>query len=114
MDNRSVQINSRHVYNIIQEDYYWRLVMCMVEKSVHLTDQQDKWIKAQLRDGHYEDASEIIRELIQERRLQDQETNQFVANVRDKLLQAEHNGFTDQAPIEILGEIKNGLGREAI
>lgn len=84
--------------------------MSMVENSISQTDQQDKWIKAQLRHGYYDDASEVVRELIQELRLQDQETNQSIESVRHKLIQAERSGFTDQQPAEILSKIKGGLG----
>ena len=41
--------------------------MPMVKKSISVTDQQDSWIKAQIKTGHYGNESEVVRELIRER-----------------------------------------------
>ena len=48
--------------------------MPMVKKSISVTCQQDSWIKAQIKTGHYGNESEVVRELIRERQLRDQET----------------------------------------
>lgn len=88
--------------------------MAMVKKSITVTEQQDRWIKAQIEMGHYGNESEILRELIRERQLREQETNREIEVIRAKLIEAEANGFTDQSPAEILKEIKNGLGRDAV
>jgi len=48
--------------------------MPMVKKSISVTGQQDSWIKAQIKTGHYGNESEVVRELIRERQLRDQET----------------------------------------
>lgn len=88
--------------------------MAMVKKSITVTDQQDNWIKAQIEMGHYGNESEILRELIRERQLREQETSREIEVIRAKLIKAEANGFTDQNPAEILKEIKNGLGRDAV
>ena len=47
--------------------------MPMVKKSISVTDQQDSWIKAQIKTGHYGNESEVVRELIRERQSRDQE-----------------------------------------
>lgn len=88
--------------------------MAMVKKSITVTDQQDNWIKAQIERGHYGNESEVVRELIRERQLREQETSLEIEALRAKLIQAEESGFTDQGPAEILKEIKNGLGRDAL
>lgn len=88
--------------------------MAMVKKSITVTDQQDSWIKAQIEMGHYGNESEILRELIRERQLREQEASQELEALRAKLIQAEQSGFTDQNPAEILEDIKNGLGRDAL
>ena len=38
--------------------------MSTVRKTITLTDQQDRWIKAQIIAGHYTNDSEYIRDLI--------------------------------------------------
>jgi antitoxin ParD1/3/4 len=88
--------------------------MVMVKKSITITDQQDGWIKAQIEMGHYGNESEVVRELIRERQLREQESNRVIESIRAKLMQAEESGFTEQNPAEILKEIKNGLGRDAL
>lgn len=91
-------------------------VMCMVmvKKSITVTDQQDSWIKAQIEMGHYGNESEVVRELIRERQLREQEAAREIEMIRAKLIQAEAGGFTDQSPAEILKDIKGGLGRNAV
>lgn len=84
--------------------------MAMVKKSITVTDQQDRWIKAQIDTGHFGNESEVVRELIRERQLREQESASEMGAIRAKLIQAEQRGFTDQSPEDILKEIKNGLG----
>lgn len=88
--------------------------MGMVKKSITVTDQQDSWIKAQIESGHYGNESEVVRELIRERQLREQETSREIEAIRAKLIKAEESGFTDQSAEEILNEIKDGLGRDAL
>jgi antitoxin ParD1/3/4 len=88
--------------------------VAMIKKSITVTDQQNNWIKAQIEMGHYGNESEVVRELIRERQLRELETEREIDMIRAKLIQAENNGFTDQSPAEILSEIKNGLGRDAV
>lgn len=88
--------------------------MAMVKKSITVTDQQDSWIKAQIEMGHYGNESEVLRELIRERQLREQETNREVEAIRAKLIRAEESGFIDQSPAELLAEIKSGLGRSDV
>lgn len=88
--------------------------MAMVKKSIALTDQQDNWIKRQVEGGHYGNASEVVRELIRERQLREQETSQIMTAIRSKLVEAEEGAFSGQSPAEILKDIKGGLGRGTI
>ncbi len=88
--------------------------MAMIKKSITVTDQQDSWIKAQIEMGHYGNESEVVRDLIRERQLREQESNREIEAIRAKLIQAEQGGFTDQSPADILKEIKNGLGRDGV
>jgi antitoxin ParD1/3/4 len=86
----------------------------MVKKSITVTDQQDSWIKAQIETGHYGNESEVVRELISERQLREQEGAREVELIRAKLRQAEQSGFTDQSPADLLKEIQDGLGRDDV
>jgi antitoxin ParD1/3/4 len=55
-----------------------------------------------------------VRELIRERQLREQTSSQAIEAIRAKLIETENSGFTDQTPAEILKEIKDGLGRDAL
>jgi len=88
--------------------------MAMVKKSITVTDQQDSWIKAQIEMGHYGNESEVVRELIRERQLREQETTREIEVIRAKLKKAEASGFIDQNPAEMLKDIKKGLGRNGL
>jgi antitoxin ParD1/3/4 len=73
----------------------------MVKKSISVTDQQDSWIKAQIKTGHYGNESEVVRELIRERQLRDQETPAEIAAIRAALIEGEESGFSDRSVDEI-------------
>lgn len=75
--------------------------MPMVKKSISVTDQQDSWIKAQIRTGHYGNESEVVRELIRERQLRDQETPAEIEAIRAALIEGEQSGFSDRSVDEI-------------
>ena len=88
--------------------------MAMVKKSITVTEQQDSWIKIQIETGHYGNESEVVRELIRERQLREQEGAREVQVIRAKLREAEQAGFTRQSSDELLKEIQDGLGRDAV
>ena len=88
--------------------------MAMVKKSITVTEQQDSWIKIQIETGHYGNESEVVRELIRERQLREQEGAREVQVIRAKLREAEQAGFTRQSSVELLKEIQDGLGRDDV
>ena len=63
--------------------------MSMVKKSISVTDQQDIRIKARVDTGRYGNESEVLRELIRERQLLEQDTPEEIGAVRAALLEAE-------------------------
>jgi len=69
--------------------------MPMVKKSITVTEQQNAWIKSQIASGHYGNESEVVRELIRERQLREQETQAEVEAIRAKLIEGEQSGFSD-------------------
>lgn len=81
----------------------------MIKKSISVTEQQNDWIKAQIETGHYGNDSEVIRELIRERQLREQESNGEIARIRAKLIKAEKSGFTDESAEDILADIKKEM-----
>ena len=83
--------------------------MPMVKKSISVTDQQSEWMKAQIATGHYGNESEVIRELIRERQLREQETSLEIAAIREKLIAAEQRGASVVSAEALLSEIKAGM-----
>ena len=75
--------------------------MPMVKKSISVTGQQDSWIKAQIKTGHYGNESEVVRELIRERQLRDQETPAEIEAIRAALVEGEQSGFSNCSVDEI-------------
>ena len=80
--------------------------MGMVKKSISVTDQQDGWIKAQIESGHFGNASEVIRELIRERQIRQQETPAEIEAIRAALIEGEKSGFSDRSVDEIWEEAR--------
>lgn len=76
--------------------------MAMVKKSISVTNQQDRWIKAQIEVGHFGNESEVVRELIRERQIREQETPAEIAAIRAALIAGEKNGISDLTPGEIM------------
>jgi len=62
--------------------------MSIVRKTITLTDQQDRWIKAQIQAGHYTNDSEYIRDLIR----REQERSAQLEALRSALLEGENSG----------------------
>ena len=75
--------------------------MPMVKKSISVTGQQDSWIKAQIKTGHYGNESEVVRELIRERQLREQETPAEIEAIRAALVEGEQSGFSNRSVDEI-------------
>jgi len=76
--------------------------MPMVKKSISVTDQQDAWIKAQVETGHFGNESEVVRELIRERQIREQETSKEIKAIRAALIKGEQSGISDLTPDEIM------------
>lgn len=87
--------------------------MAMVKKSISVTDQRDSWIKAQIETGHFGNESEVVRELIRERQMREQETPEVVEAIRAALIEGEKSGISDRTPEDIIKAVierkrKNG------
>lgn len=80
--------------------------MSMVKKSISVTDQQDGWIKAQVETGHFGNESEVVRELIRERQVREQETPAEIKAIRAALIEGEQSGFSDRSVDEIWEEAR--------
>lgn len=78
----------------------------MIKKSISVTSKQNDWIKSQIETGHYGNESEVLRELIRERQIREQETNAGIEMIRSKLAEAEASGFSNKSVREIWTEAR--------
>ncbi len=79
--------------------------MTMVKKSITVTDQQEKWIQAQLATGHYASDSEVLRDLIR----REQTRNTEIETIRAALLEAEARGVSHLSTDEIREDVLKHL-----
>lgn len=82
--------------------------MPMVKKSISVTDRQDEWIKAQIATGHFGNESEVVRELIRERQIREQETPAEIEAIRTALIEGEQRGFSNSSVDEIWEKARTG------
>lgn len=80
--------------------------MPMVKKSISITDQQNDWIKAQIDSGHFGNESEVLRELIRERQIREQESPAEIEAIRKALIEGEQSGFCNSSIDEIWEEAR--------
>lgn len=62
--------------------------MGTTRKTITVTDQQDKWIKAQIEGGDFTNDSEYIRDLIR----RDQARNSEIDTISGELIKGEQSG----------------------
>lgn len=62
--------------------------MGTTRKTITVTDQQNKWIKAQIEGGDFTNDSEYIRDLIR----RDQARNSEINAIRGELIKGEQSG----------------------
>jgi len=83
--------------------------MSMVKKSITVTDKQNDWIKAQIASGHFGNESEVFRDLIRERQMQQQESAEEITAIRAALIVGEKSGITDMSKDEIWAEARQSV-----
>jgi antitoxin ParD1/3/4 len=76
--------------------------MATIRKTVTFTEQQDKWIKAQIKAGEYTNDSEYIRNLVR----QDQINNAKFLSLKTKLIDGIESGITNKSLPEIMKEVE--------
>ena len=79
--------------------------MSMVKKSISVTEQQDSWIKMQISSGRFGNESEVFRELIRERQIQEPETPAEIAAIRAALDKGEKSGIGTRTLDEIIDAV---------
>jgi antitoxin ParD1/3/4 len=74
--------------------------MGTTRKTITLTDQQDRWIKAQIAAGEYTNDSEYIRDLVR----RDQERNAKFRALKDAIQEGLDSGISDKTVRDVWEE----------
>ena len=78
--------------------------MATVRKTVTFTEQQDKWIKAQIEAGEYTNDSEYLRNLVR----QDQANSKFLS-LKTKLIEGLESGISAKSLPDIMKEVETRM-----
>ncbi len=79
--------------------------MSTIRKTLTFTDQQDKWIKAQIEAGGFTNESEYVRHLIR----QDQAKNTKFLELREAIQKGIDSGISERTLPEIMKEVEARL-----
>ncbi len=79
-----------------------RKSMTVIRKTVTFTEQQDRWIKAQIEDGDFTNESEYLRHLIR----QDQERKGKLQELKAAIQEGIDSGISSKTFSEILREVE--------
>ena len=76
--------------------------MATIRKTVTFTEQQDKWIKAQIEAGEFTNDSEYLRNLVR----RDQANNAKFNSLKSKLIEGLESGVGTKSLPEIMTEVE--------
>ncbi|WP_121667458.1 type II toxin-antitoxin system ParD family antitoxin [Mesonia aquimarina] len=81
--------------------------MSTVRKSITFTEQQEKWIKSQIEEGHFTNDSEYIRDLVR----QDQRRNDKLAKLKLAIDEGFESGVSSQSVTDIMESVEKRLSQ---
>ena len=79
--------------------------MATIRKTVTFTEQQDKWIKAQIEAGEFTNDSEYLRNLVR----QDQAKNAKFHSLKSKLVEGLESGVGTKSLPDIMKEVEERM-----
>ena len=82
--------------------------MGTVRKTVTFTDQQDKWIKAQIAAGEFTNDSEYLRSLVR----QDQSKNNHYLALKEAILKGVDSGVSEATIPNIMKEVEGRMRKD--
>jgi len=82
--------------------------MGTVRKTVTFTDQQDKWIKAQIASGEYTNDSEYLRSLVRN----DQAKNAKFISLKAAIQKGIDSGISDRTIPDIMNEVEDRMKKD--
>ena len=68
----------------------------MIKQTFSITERNKIWLDAQVETGLYGSASEVVRDMIRERELREQETREEIEWLRAKLTRSLQSGISEE------------------
>ena len=84
----------------------------MIRQSISITERNKKWLASQVASGHFSNTSEVIRDMIREREMREQETPDQIKWIREKLEQSIASGVSHTDPADLLAIFKAEMKQE--
>lgn len=82
--------------------------MSTVRKSNIFSEEQEKWIKAQIEEGHFVNDSEYIRNLVR----QDQKSNDKLAKLKLVIDEGLESGVSSQSVTDIMKTVEKRIRQD--
>lgn len=79
--------------------------MATVRKTITITDQQDKWIKAQISAGEFTNDSEYLRHLV---RLDQSKSTKF-SNLKSAITKGLESGISERTVPDIMKKVEDKM-----
>jgi antitoxin ParD1/3/4 len=79
--------------------------MATVRKTITFTDQQDKWIKAQITAGEFTNDSEYLRHLVR----QDQSKSTKFLNLKSAIVKGLESGISENTIPDIMKKVEDRM-----
>jgi antitoxin ParD1/3/4 len=79
--------------------------MGTIRKTITFTDQQDKWIKAQITAGEFTNDSEYLRHLVR----QDQSKNAKFSTLKSAIAMGLESGISERAIPDIMKVVEDRM-----
>jgi len=79
--------------------------MATIRKTVTFTEQQDHWIKSQIKSGEYTNDSEYLRDLV---RLDQAKKSKFEA-LKSAIQTGIDSGISENSVLDIMKEVENRM-----
>ena len=76
--------------------------MATIRKTVTFTEQQNKWIKAQIKAGEYTNDSEYLRDLVRK----DQVKNAKSSTLKAAITEGMNSGISNKSLPDIMKEVE--------
>lgn len=84
--------------------------MTTVKRSISVTEQQARWIREQIDSGHYNNESELFRDLIRDRIRREAE----IEKIQEALIEGERSGISSRSAEDVWAEARKRQKQKSV